>query len=860
MQQDLAQNVNTLDVDETKDMTEEQYEEFESPSSLEVVWNIEQEEIDNEILETNKNEDIEIKNHNSRSNEEEINRDLDVVCNELVTAEYEKTFLSRTLNKESKIVDEENLNALPVDKNDEIMDNDMNYLENEDWLDVQVESPNTHLPETIEMIQQKLREKVNECDLDKEKKQELIEMLFENTQAFGCDGVYTGFNKLSPMTVKLKPNVTTFSSQPYSMGPNQRDILRKKLAKMIKNGLLVRDKDSYCSSPVLILPKPQNRGFRMVIDLRRLNGLVEELAGTLPDLNQQLSWIPAGTEHYACFDALSGFDYMPLEPSSTGYFGLATPFGVFKLLGSPQGYVNTPTVYQERITHEILGGIQEHALFGNNVLQWLDDSFLFARSWEEFVKKMNKFLKNCIKKNFRLNIKKCEFHTTKATWCGRNISKGKWKFSQQYFNKILKIKSPENIGQLEDIIYVSQWLSNQIPVLSKLRKHFAEKHKLLVGLAKKRKRTTKRSRKSFIIKSHWSAEDDAIFKEFLKKLSICSEQWLLLYNPQSEIAIHTDASIHFWSSIICQKDAQGKWQPLAFLSGEFTHSEINWSMTSKELYPILKSLRRFKFLFLAHQKSICVWTDHRNLIYLMDDKKDLRSSTQGRLQRWILELQIYKLNLIYVRGEDNVFPDILTRWAYPGPTELGKYAEKAIKNSEKFMKALWRGIDVWIPKNEVSIKNILEDKKKLLKEADCVGEINAIDEVSEDIDKLQAEENLEKYSRMSVSYLNPFRSSEKWHKVNFATIRKFQSSLSIKDIKKNKFEKNADRLYVKDGKIVIPIDLRPRLVVQSHIDSGHGAFEETMRHLKAFWFVDCSTEQLSNEIKCYLRLCLHCEG
>src|SRR5690606_26591057 len=98
---------------------------------------------------------------------------------------------------------------------------------------------------------------------------------------------------------------------------------------------------------------PKGDDFRMVIDMRALNRITRKTPLIMPNLEQQVSF-PKGARYLASLDILSGFDYLPVEESSRQYFTLITYFGAFEMCGSPQGWVNTPQLFQNRMVEELL--------------------------------------------------------------------------------------------------------------------------------------------------------------------------------------------------------------------------------------------------------------------------------------------------------------------------------------------------------------------------------------------------------------------------------------------------------------------------------------------------------------------------
>ena len=124
----------------------------------------------------------------------------------------------------------------------------------------------------------------------------------------------------------------------------------------------------------------------MVLDLRKVNENVEETATNLPNLENQLSWLPAGTNWYGGLDALSGFDMLRTNSTHTKYFEISTPFRAYKLLGSPIGFLSTPGIYMDHMITCLLGGAEKGSIFGSSpsgCLQWLDDTLVYASTSHE---------------------------------------------------------------------------------------------------------------------------------------------------------------------------------------------------------------------------------------------------------------------------------------------------------------------------------------------------------------------------------------------------------------------------------------------------------------------------------------------
>ena len=155
------------------------------------------------------------------------------------------------------------------------------------------------------------------------------------------------------------------------------------------------------ASPAFLV-KETDESYRLVIDLRNLNDSVEDALNILPHCDMQLQWLGSNKKWFGSYDVLKCFDYLAVEVEAQDLFCFSTLWGAFKLRGDPQGIKITPTVFTERVIREALGGGKREGLFGG--LQWIDDSLLYADTFDGFLEATRKLLQACIAKKLRLNF------------------------------------------------------------------------------------------------------------------------------------------------------------------------------------------------------------------------------------------------------------------------------------------------------------------------------------------------------------------------------------------------------------------------------------------------------------------------
>lgn len=97
-------------------------------------------------------------------------------------------------------------------------------------------------------------------------------------------------------------------------------------------------------------------------------------------------------------------------------------------------------------------------------------------------------------------------------------------------------------------------------------------------------------------------------------------------------------------------------RPVAYSSKTLISSEINYAQIKKEMLAILFGCKRFHQY--VYGRSFVVETDHKPLIFIM--KKQL-AAAPARLQRMLLQLHRYDIDIVHKAGKDIPVADALSR-------------------------------------------------------------------------------------------------------------------------------------------------------------------------------------------------------
>ena len=166
-----------------------------------------------------------------------------------------------------------------------------------------------------------------------------------------------------------------------------------------------------------------------------------------------------------------------------------------------------------------------------------------------------------------------------------------------------------------------------------------------------------------------------------------AEHILSNYNGNRNLVLVTDASLNYWSAVLALEMEGDNGQhldklrvvPMYFYSGKFTGSMFHWNVPDKEIYPVMKTLIRFKYLTEVYPAKLKLLTDSLNLVYLFKPPGTVKMTSMSRPFRCVLLLQGFKLEVWHVSGTQNRLADTLTRWGYYG---------RALEDNEKPLTAL----------------------------------------------------------------------------------------------------------------------------------------------------------------------------
>lgn len=145
------------------------------------------------------------------------------------------------------------------------------------------------------------------------------------------------------------------------------------------------------------------------------------------------------------------------------------------------------------------------------------------------------------------------------------------------------------------------------------------------------------------------------------KDNIAKAPVLKYYNPKEELTLQCDASEMGLGAALTQKG-----EPVAFGSRAVSQTERGYAQIEKECLAIVFGIEKFHQY--TYGRKVTVQNDHKPLENIV--KKPLLSAPK-RLQRMLVKLQIYDIDVTYVPGRDMLLADTLSRAYLPESSSTG---------------------------------------------------------------------------------------------------------------------------------------------------------------------------------------------
>ncbi|UYV68175.1 K02A2.6-like, partial [Cordylochernes scorpioides] len=572
--------------------------------------------------------------------------------------------------------------------------------------------------------------------------------------------------------LETDPTIKPIKQAPRRVPITLRKELKEKLIDMEKKNIIAKVDypTDWISNLVLV---KSTKKLRICIDPRELNVALKRAEYPIPTIEEIIPNLQ-NAKIFTVVDTKDGFWNVKLSDESSNLTTFWTPFGRYKFLRMPFGLKTASEEYQRRL-YEIFQGLE-----GIEIIA--DDILILGKgdSYEEALKDHDRNLENLFKTarqaNLKFNINKVKLRLKEVKYLGHIITPHGLKPDPEKVKALKEMPHPESITELKSFLGFATYLCKFMPNISMISEPL-------------RKLTMKNSTWS------WSKNHQAAFEQ-IKDLA-SKAPVLRYFDADKSIAIQCDASKHGLGATLLQES-----QPIIFASRSLSKTEQNYAQIEKECLAIVFACERFHQYILG-KCQVIVQTDHKPLLSIF--KKSILKAPQ-RLQRMLLRLQRYNLELEHVQGSQMHLADIFSRACI-----------KDVRNEN--LKYDVYPIDIIY--KEIATVNVMETLSVCSDTVLRIREETSSDPILCEVKKLILNgwpPNKNQTSMLTREYWN------------------FREELTVQD-----------GIILKNDRIVIPNKLRAEMIMKTH--QGHIGINSSMRRARDNIFWPGMNAQIRQEIE-----------
>ena len=376
-------------------------------------------------------------------------------------------------------------------------------------------------------------------------------LLREYHDIFSLEKHYMGHTNATKHKIVLKDlDTPPFKECFHRILPPQLDEVREHLKLMLDAGVVQPSNSPWCNAVVLVRKKDGSLCF--CIDFRRLNALTVKDSHPLPRICETLESL-AGVAHYSTFDLNLGFWQLPMDEESKQYttFTLGS-MGLYECESMPFGLCNAPPTFQR---------LMQNCLSELNLtycLIYLDDVIVFSEMPEEHLQRICVVFNHLQEHGLKLKPSKCDVFKSEINYLAHHVSKEGVLPSKKNLESIAQCLPPDTYTKVKSFMGLVGHYRHFIKGFAKIA---APLYDLISGNNKDKK-------SEHVVLSLEAHE------AFDRLKAACLQAPILAFPDFNKpFLLETDASRRSLGAVLSQKQADGRYHPIAYASHVMNETE-----------------------------------------------------------------------------------------------------------------------------------------------------------------------------------------------------------------------------------------------------------------------------------------------
>ena len=388
-----------------------------------------------------------------------------------------------------------------------------------------------------------------------------------------------------------------FKERFHRILPPQLDEVREHLKLMLDAGVICPSNSPWCNAVVLVRKK--DGSLRFCIDFRKLNSLTVKDSHPLPHICETLESL-TGAAHFSTFDMNSGFWQVPMDEESKQYtaFTLGS-MGLYECESMPFGLCNAPPTFQ-RLMQNCLGKLNL-----TYCLIYLDDVIVFSDTPDEHLRRMHVVFDHLCEHGLKLKPSKCEVFKSKINYLAHHVSRKGVLPSKKNLESIAQCPPPDTYTKVKSFVGLVGHYRCFIRGFAKIA---APLYDLTSGDNKDKK------------SEHVDLPPKA--REAFDHLKAAHLQAPILSFPDftKPFLLETDTSGRGLGAVLSQKQADGRYHPIAYASRVMNETEQRYHLNKQEFlalkWAVTEQFHEYLSPYGKNRNEFVVRTDNNPLTYI----------------------------------------------------------------------------------------------------------------------------------------------------------------------------------------------------------------------------------------------------
>ncbi|KAK7095401.1 hypothetical protein V1264_006813 [Littorina saxatilis] len=469
---------------------------------------------------------------------------------------------------------------------------------------------------------------------------DLEQVLRENDELFEeVRGTIKGVKASIFVDPSAQPRYFKPRPVPYAL----REQLSQELDRLEAEGTIEKVEFSDWAAPIVTVVKP-DKSIRICGDCKVTVNTASKLDNyPIPKTDDLLAELGGG-KFFSKLDLTQAYQQLELDEASKEFTTINTHQGLYRYNRLPFGISSAPGIFQ-RTMENLLRGIPK-------VYVRIDDILVAGTTRDEHLQTLRTVMQRLKSAGAKLKKKKCVLLATEVVYLGLKIDQSGIQPVPEKVEAIQEMPRPTDVKQLQAYLGMVNYYSRFLPNLSTV---LAPLYVLLKkGVA-------------------WAWSDQQEEAWVRSKNLLLSQNVLVHFDSKKHILLSCDASSYGLGAVISHKMEDGSERPVAFASRTMNSAEQNYSQVEnatqlnsnllihmeKEALAVIFGVKKFH-QYLYGQKFE-IHTDHKPLLGLFCEHKQIPAMAAARIQRWALTLVAYEYTMKFKEGKRHSNADGLSR-------------------------------------------------------------------------------------------------------------------------------------------------------------------------------------------------------